>query len=191
MRLKTLTALTALLTLSCGLLTGTDGDRTDWDWAYAIARSAVDDRYGEHWFVESFGAEYLDITGELYDGMTFPEWDVYFSDGSDTYLWVFIHEDGQFGIFELDSSYYMIEPLTSTYDSAYVSSWLQTASCVYREITGRKDDVCYELTCFYCEWASYHCDLVEIDLYDEELEDLGYIRLLPRNNEITEFGFES
>ncbi len=186
MRFKWLIAFASLLVLACSLGVDADGDGTDWDWAYSIARDAVDERYGEHWYVRSFGAEYLNISGNLYEGMTFPEWDVYFSDGTERVLWVFIHEDGQFSIFEYDSSYYYNVPLSSTYNSHYVQSWLLTASQVYREMTGRNDDVCYELD---CESQLYGCDLVTIYLFNEELEGLGYVELLPWNNQITEFWF--
>ncbi len=188
MRFKWLIAFASLLALACNLGVGADGDHTDWDWAYSIARDAVDEQYGEHWYVKSFGAEYLSISGNLYDGVTFPEWDVYFSDGSDRVLWVFIHKDGQFSIFEYDSSYYYNDPLSSTYNSHYVQSWLLTASRVYREITGRTDDVCYELDCFYDENRN-ECDVVRIALHDDELERLGRVELIAQTGEILAFTF--
>ena len=184
MRPKFAIVLTTLLSLSCTLLTEVGGDSTDWDWAYSIARAAVDEQYGEHWYVRSFGAEHLDITGNLYDGETFPEWHVYFSDGTDRLLWVFIHEDGQFGIFELDTSDHTYDPLSSTYDSTYVRSWLRTSSNAYREITGRTDDVCYEL---YCSSSIY--DRVNILLLNEDLDEVGHVLLKAWNSQIEVFWF--
>ncbi len=181
--------LVGLLALACDLGVAAEGTLAGWDWALDIARDAVDLAYGEHWYVRSFGAEYLDITGDLYEDMSFPEWDVYYSDGSDTYLWVLIHPDGQYTIFELDGSYYSNNPLTSTYSSDAVASWLGTASGVYRELTGLADDACYELDCFYYESYNYECDYVSVELYDVELEWLASVDLLPQTGEIVSVYF--
>ena len=183
MRFKWLIAFASILVLACSIGVDTDGDGTDWDWAYSIARDAVDMAYGGHWYVRSFGAEYLDISGDLYDGVTFPEWDVYFSDGSDAFLWVLIHPDSRYSIFELEGYYYNNFPLSSIYGSEAVKSWLRTASHVYRELTGLADDVCYELYCYYDE-SSYDCDYVSVGLYDAELEWLASVNLLPQSGEI-------
>jgi len=183
MLVKPIIALTALSVLACSIGVDTDGDGTDWDWAYAIARDAVDMAYGEHWYVRSFSAEYLNISGNLYDGVTFPEWNVYFSDGSDAYLWVLIHPDSRYSIFELEGYYFNNLPLSSTYGSAAVKSWLRTASRVYRELTGLADDACYEPYCYYVE-SSYDCDYVSVGLYDAELEWLASVNLLPQSGEI-------
>ena len=183
MRIICLIALVGLLALACDLGLDADGGLTGWDWALAIARDAVDLAYGEHWYVKAFGAEYLDITGDLYDGMSFPEWDIYYSDGSDAYLWVLIHPDGQYSIFELEGSQYSNYPLTSTYDSEAVGSWLRTSSSVYRELTGLADDVCYELDCNYDE-AYYDCDFVTIYLCNSDLDMLALVGLLPQTGEI-------
>jgi len=181
--------LLGLLLTACDINTGTEGGLTGWDWALAISREAVDLAYGEHWYVRSFGAEYLDITGDLYEDMSFPEWDVYYSNGSDTYLWVLIHPDGRYTIFELDGSYYSNNPLTSTYSSDAVASWLGTASGAYRELTGLADDACYELDCFYNYSYPYECDYVSVGLCNADLEELASVDLLPQSGEIVELSF--
>ncbi|MCX7021972.1 MAG: hypothetical protein NTW26_06835 [bacterium] len=185
MRITLSIVLVGLLVLACDLGVGADGGLTGWDWARALARDAVDMAYGEHWYVMSFGAECLDISGDLYDGMAFPEWDVYYSDGSDAYLWVIIHPDGRYIIFELEGSQYGNSPLTSTYDSDAVSSWLRTASRVYRELTGLADDVCYEP---YCSHSS-DGDYVRISLCNSDLETLARVDLLPQTGEIVSVSF--
>jgi hypothetical protein len=185
MRITRLIVLLGLLLTACDMGTGTDDGLTGWDWALDIARDAVDLAYGEHWYVRSFGAEYLDITGELYEETSFPEWDVYYSDGSEAYLWVIIHPDGRYSIFELEGSEYGNAPLNSTYDSEAVRSWLHIASDVYRELTGLADDVCYEL---YCSHGSSR-DYVSVTLYNADLESLGRVELLAQSGEITDVYF--
>jgi hypothetical protein len=189
MRIVRLIALVGLLALACDLGVGGDGGLTGWDWARAIARDAVDLAYGEHWYVKGFGAEYLVITGDLYEEMSFPEWDVYYSDGSDAYLWVLIHPDGRYAIFELEGYDFNNLPLGSTYDSEAVAFWLRTASRVYRELTGLADDVCYELDCFYNYSYPYECDYVSVGLCNAELETLASVDLLPQTGEIVEVSF--
>jgi len=176
-----------LLALACDLGVGDDGDAdlTGWDWALAIARDAVDMAFGEHWYVMSFGAEYLDISGDLYEEMSFPEWDVYYSDGSDAYLWVLIHPDGRYTIFELEGSPYGYDPLNSTYDSAAVKSWLRASSDVYRELTGLTDDVCYGLECSYYSDGDY----VSVILCNSELEELASVYIIAQSGEITDIYF--
>ncbi|HUT97796.1 MAG TPA: hypothetical protein VM054_01815 [bacterium] len=186
MRITRLIVLVGLMALACDLGVGADGGLTGWDWASAIARDAVDLAYGEHWYVSSFGAEYLDISGDLYEDIPFPEWDVYYSDGSYTLLWVIIHPDGRYSIFEFDG--YGASPLNSTYSSEAVASWLRTASRVYRELTGLTDDVCYVMNC-WCEEEMDNCDLVAVGLYDVDLERLAVAYLLAQTGEITGFNF--
>jgi hypothetical protein len=190
MRVLFLIVLVGLLALACDLGVAAEGGLlTGWDWALAVARDAVDLAYGEHWYVKAFGAANLDLTGDLYEDMSFPEWDVYYSDGSDAYLWVLIHPDGRYSIFELEGSEYSNLPLISTYDSQAVKSWLQTASGVYRELTGLTDDACYELDCFYNNSYPYECDYVSVGLCNSDLEELASVDLLPRTGEIVEVSF--
>jgi hypothetical protein len=183
MRVIRLIALLGLLAVACDFGTGAEGELTGWDWALALSREAVDMAFGEHWYVKAFGAEYLDITGDLYSDMDDPEWDVYYSDGSEACLQVLIHPDGQYTILEFNNYFNNNLPLTSTYDSDAVTSWLRTASNLYRELTGLEDDACYGLDCDFDE-DDYDCDYVRVYLYDADLELLAWVGLLPQTDEI-------
>jgi hypothetical protein len=180
--------LVGLLALACDLGTAAEGGLTGWDWALAISRDAVDLAFGEHWYVKAFGAEYLDVTGDLYEGTDDPEWDVYYSDGSDACLNVLIHPDGQYTILEFESYYTNNLPLISTYDSTAVASWLQTASGIYRDLTGLADDACYGLDCDFDE-NGFGCDYVRVYLCSSDLEMLAWVGLLPQTGEIVSVYF--
>ncbi|HDR06662.1 MAG TPA: hypothetical protein ENN88_03425 [Candidatus Coatesbacteria bacterium] len=172
----------ALVLLACDLGVG-DGDitATDWDWALAIARSAVNKAYGEHWYIKAFGAEFLDKAGALYDDPAHPPvWEVFYSDGSNTQLRVLIHADGRYTIFEQKNPESGNLPLCSTYDSDAVESWLRTASEVYRELTGLADDACYDIYCYHTSDGDY----VSVGLFDADLACLLRVVLLAQSGDI-------
>ena len=180
-QLKTiLFALLPVLLLSCTTMTDVNGTADgDWDWALGIATQVIEDTYGTDFYTCSFYGENLNREGFLDEGMLFPVWTVYLANGENYYLRLRIHPDGDYFLEKREYSYGTESPLNFCYTSEDVRRWIAIASYAYRQLSGRLDDVSYELSC-----RSSYEDTVSIGLYDLEYERIGYVDMDARSGEV-------
>lgn len=171
-----------VLLLSCTTMTDVnDTIAGDWDWALEIATQAIEDSYGTDFYTCSFYGENLNREGFLDEGMLFPVWTIYLANGENYYLRLRIHPDGDYFLEKRERQYGWEDPLNFRYTSVDVRRWLAIASYAYRQLSGRLDDVSYELSCE--TWGGYE-DTVSIGLYDLEYERIGYVDMNARSGEV-------
>ncbi|MCD4733879.1 hypothetical protein K8R78_06535 [bacterium] len=177
-----------LLLTGCELFSGTatpnDNSDTGYTWAKAKALEAIESEYpGYELHFSGFETQRVDFSGHLDEALQAPYWVFYLDDEEFSRYEVYVFQYHTAVIYrEYD---YPDDHLRSDYTNADLRRWLGIARNAYRIVSGRRDDVSYKVRCH----AGYQADGVSITLYNDNYDDVCYVRLDPITGEVEEIDF--